>query len=283
MAKLNPLDIVDQPDRDAVLGRNLVRWSTPTFGYVDMYINPQGITISDKKSLTSTRTKAGFILQYAGEELTDISITGTTGSAGMEGINILEAVYRSEHIGFSRIAEQLDQDAAAQLVTNAAGNFASALGADSSVLSVINTLTSTPSLSCANQPFPSLASLAAAVEMRFQGLTYRGYFTAFSVTESASSPGIFEYQLNFASFSKLGVRRNFMPWHRQPVNPADSNQKDNFSFARGEEVVARADYLAPEPPPTAPGSIKNILRSRALGRQGADLVDLAQFAPIRRR
>jgi len=281
MTKLNPLDIVDAPNQDAILGRSLVRWYSPVFGYVDMYINPETLNISESKSLTQTRTKAGFILQYAGENLTEISVSGTTGSSGVEGINVLHSVYRSEHIGFTGIADQLEQEYAQQIINNTAANVADAalsfVGADQQIIGAIGS----SALNFSNQPFPSLASLAAAIELRFQGVTYRGYFTSFSFSEQAGSPGLFDYNISFTAYATLGQRHNFMPWHRQPVGPADSNRKDNFTFANGIQESQRIDLPPPEPIEKLPKRSPELTKSRQLSVTKTDLTTQIGFAPIR--
>ena len=58
-----------------------------------MYINPQQMNIDEKKVIKQQRTKGGYIIQYWGEELTTLNISGTTGSAGVEGINVLYEIY----------------------------------------------------------------------------------------------------------------------------------------------------------------------------------------------
>lgn len=224
--------MINAPGREGNLTRKLLTWKTPNFGYVQMYINPQEMSISDKKVHQYTRTKAGFVYQYAGEDLTNISIRGTTGSAGIEGINILHNVYRAEQSAFNVIADSLEQTVTTAQITslfrgvlgstgfsfnNPLGNILSELGAES----LANMF---------SQPFPSLASLAANVELIFHDVTYRGFFNDFQVTESAQSPGLFEYSLSFSAYAKQGIRANFMPWHRQPVHGADSDDESTLSF-----------------------------------------------------
>src|SRR5574337_355355 len=99
-------DVLDS-QREAVFVREMITWKTPHLGYVQMYINPQQLTINEGKDISDVRTKAGFIMQYGGEKLTEISIHGTTGSSGMEGINILEQIYRAEQYAFEPIASAL--------------------------------------------------------------------------------------------------------------------------------------------------------------------------------
>jgi hypothetical protein len=223
--------------------RDVILWRAPGIGYIEMYINPQQIRIDNKKIAQSTRTKAGFIYQYAGEDLTQISIDGTTGSSGIEGINLLEKVYRAEQLVFNGFATQLDSSA--QALPGLAGAAEFALGGLGQVGREISSFLGSALLpDIYNQPFPTLASLAAAVEMNHQGVVYRGYFESFGFTENAQTPGLFDYSIRFVAYSKLGERHNFMPWHRTPHQQSDSSSEDNFSFLNID--VGKEAFLEPE-------------------------------------
>ena len=223
--------------------RDVILWRTPGFGFVEMYINPSELRIEQSKVSQSTRTKAGFIYQYAGENMITINVSGTTGSSGIEGINLLEKIYRSEQLSFENIARQLDANPkAASSVEAILRSFQ--LGPDLNIIGseIINSTAAALVPDVYTQPFPNLASLAAAVEMHFQGVTYRGYFTSFNFTENAQSPGLFDYSLAFAAYAKIGERINFMPWHRRPEGQSDSNSKTNYSLP---EVEAPGFVLEP--------------------------------------
>lgn len=212
--------------------REVLTWRTPHLGYVNMYINPQEMRVEDKKQISAERTKGGFVIQYAGEELTTITINGTTGSSGIEGINILESVYRSEQEGFEGIAVALEEMLANTQLNTLSSNLLS-----QSPLSEVNIFQlANDAFRNFGRPQPTLASLAANVELFFQGTLYRGYFTSFSVTESANEPGWFTYSMTFMAYAKQGLRRNFMPWHRQPVNPAGSDANP-LSFTGASDVA----------------------------------------------
>ncbi len=88
--------------------RKLIQWNVPNKGLVEMYINPQSLTIVERKLTKETRTKGGYVIQYWGEALPEIDINGTTGSGGVEGINVLRDVYRQEQVGFNDIVSQLN-------------------------------------------------------------------------------------------------------------------------------------------------------------------------------
>lgn len=73
-----------QPFAEGKIRRNIITWFVPEFGLARMYVNPSNIVYSHKKLIEKTRTKGGFTLQYWGEDLTELSISGTTGSSGIE-------------------------------------------------------------------------------------------------------------------------------------------------------------------------------------------------------
>jgi hypothetical protein len=82
--------------RESQMKRNTITWFVPEFGVVRMYVNPSAITYYYKKLIIKDRTKGGYTLQYWGEDLDNLNISGTTGGAGIEGINILYEIYRAE-------------------------------------------------------------------------------------------------------------------------------------------------------------------------------------------
>lgn len=86
--------------------RSLILWELPHLGdnkFIEMYINPQGISFASKKEIERIRTKGGYITQYWGEDLDILSISGTTGDSGIEGINVLRDIYRSEQLALVNI------------------------------------------------------------------------------------------------------------------------------------------------------------------------------------
>ena len=228
------LNLIDRQHVGHV-SREMVTWKTPHLGYIQMYINPQQIKIVSSKIIQNVRTKGGFVIQYGGENLDQIIIGGTTASAGMEGINILQAIYRSEQLAFEGIAVALEEqlsnvqlDQAIGSVITAAGDSGSAAG--NSFLFGQNVLQITSQLfNGLNRPRPTLASLASNIDMFFQGILYRGYFKSFSVTESAQKPGWFDYDIEFTAYARQGSRHNFMPWHKQPEGPASSSNPYSFT------------------------------------------------------
>jgi len=199
------------------LKRELMAFKIPTLGVIQMYINPQNFVINSKKQINEVRTKGGFVMQYWGEMLDEIRLSGTTGTAGIEGINILRDVYRAEQDSFSAVGAALVNKIQGSL--NALfSNIGSSLTAGRDVNKWLNLNASVR---------PTLASMAASVELTFQGVTYKGYFKSFSVTERAEQPGLFDYDMSYFSFARRGKRANFMPWHRSPTHgPANS---DDFS------------------------------------------------------
>src|SRR5579885_1105785 len=105
-------------NQDATLRRNIITWFVPQFGIVRMYVNPNNIQYQDKKLIDKARTKGGYTLQYWGEELTVLNISGTTGSSGIEGINVLHEIYRAEQYAFDAVGLTLAANNAAADVAN---------------------------------------------------------------------------------------------------------------------------------------------------------------------
>jgi len=273
----NTASIVTEGNQEGNYKRRMMRWKTPNLGWVQMFLNPQQMNIQEGKDIESTRTKAGFILQYAGERLTNISISGTTGSAGIEGINVLRAVYRAEQIAFKSIASELERTGpvaeATQLAQGFIGDFTSG---ETSLISggvaALNELTQV-ALNIFNQPFPTLASLAANVELYFQGELFRGYFTEFSVDESGDRPGLFDYSLTFVAHSRQGIRRNFMPWHRQPFNPIGAAGQDPNPYSYDNGVYQNTGAVGVNTYAEETGNTPPQFNSEALKAPGSDRRD----------
>jgi hypothetical protein len=221
--------------------RQMLKWKIPKYGWITMFLNPENISIKEGKQITTVRTKAGYIVQYAGEQLTEISLNGTTGSAGMEGINVIRSIYRSEQIAFDDIAEELNRTGPIAELLQLNRGTSSIISAFPPLGSIVSA-SSDIALNILSQPFPTLASLAVNIEMYFQGLIYRGYFTSLNVTESSQSPGIFEYNLLFTAYARQGARKNFMPWHRQPYSPlgADTGQSNPLSYSSPQSTANQA-------------------------------------------
>ena len=176
--------------------RTLITWEIPclpTPQFIEMYLNPNKIDIIEEKQITSTRTKGGFIAQYFGENLTRINIGGETGDGGIEALNVLHDVYRSEQ------------------------------------LALIEILKSSGASSKRRQ---SLMQLAASVVMWYQGEGHRGYFTGMSYGETASN-GSITYSMSFTSVERIGRRKNFMPYHRRPWSTIETPSSPGQPMAQG--------------------------------------------------
>ena len=187
--------------------KQVMTWRLPNGSSVQMYMNPENFQISESKLIQPTRTKGGFVVQYWGDNLTRLSLSGTTGSSGIKGINILRDVYRSENRAFELVA-------ATQM--NELINLVSQETTDAQVSDATRTLAN----ELRNRNFifrPSLASLAVGVTLFYQGVQYKGFFTEFSVTESIQKLGLFDYNMTFMVTETRGSRENFMAWHKEPV------------------------------------------------------------------
>lgn len=235
-------------NRTAVNKRNLMRWLVPEQPIVEMYINPQSVSYNYGKLITETRTKGGFSLQYWGENLTQLTLNGTTGTSGIEGINVLYEVYRNEQIMFDPYALALQSAIDSQQQSDSnfdifgaslSGN--SPNGADSTISTISNILTGKSNAPTGNRSKPTLASMAFTVELYWSGEVYRGYFKSFSVTESATNLGMFDYVINFTVTQRRGFRQNFLGWHRSATSgPSNSNPQFGTPYSFGALLDANA-------------------------------------------
>jgi hypothetical protein len=212
-------------NRIATPKRSLIHWFIPEFGVVKMYVNPSEVIYNKKKQINKERTKGGYSLQYWGEELETISIRGNTGSSGIEGMNVLEEIYRAEQFSFDSIGLTLASDNAAQ---GLASNFVSKITDKVANKVGVNVLGGIlgPELgntALAARNIPSLAQFAFSVEMFYQGWVYRGFFESLQITESISNLGLFEYSINFTATQRRGYRTNYMPWHKSAIDGPSNN------------------------------------------------------------
>ena len=215
------------PNVTGTISRNIITWFVPQFGTVRMFINPQNISYNHKKLITKTRTKGGFTLQYWGEDLSQLNISGTTGSSGIEGINMLYEIYRAEQYAFDAVgltlaANNAAADVANNLVQGIGGALGNLIGGSSptaaaggaGLLGGILGLDS-PNNSLSARNITSLATLAFAVEMYYNGWVYRGYFDSMTVTERADN-FLLDYNMVFTVTERRGYRTNYFPWSNNP-------------------------------------------------------------------
>jgi hypothetical protein len=187
---------------------SIMSFRLPSGTSVKMYINPQNLQISDSKQIVPIRTKGGYVVQYWGANLTQITISGTTGSSGIRGINILRDVYNAENRAFDLVA------------SSQVNELISVLGASGVDPSNPGDFLPEVSARLRERQFilrPSLASLALSVIMYYQGIQYKGFFTSFNTTESVDNLGLFDYTMAFSATEQRGVRNNFMAWHKEPL------------------------------------------------------------------
>src|SRR5574338_425725 len=212
-------------NKQGQLKRNIITWFVPQFGIVRMYVNPNSISYSHKKLIDKARTKGGYTLQYWGEELTTINISGTTGSSGIEGINMLYEIYRAEQLAFDSVgltlaANNFNNDLSHNLLNGVGslfgGPFGQSVGGGSSpasaLLGGIFGLDS-PNNNLSPKNIPSLAQLAFGVEMYYNGWVYRGFFDSMTINERADN-FLLEYQMVFMATQRRGYRVNYFPWRR---------------------------------------------------------------------
>ncbi len=210
---------------------------------IPLYINPNSIQTTYAKNISETQTIGGFIIQYWGDRVTTMSINGTTGSGGIEAINILYEVYKSEQTSFRNILMKRNRDLQTEIkkAQDEANQNVSGLQAldqvlfDGAFTEIANGVSETmdyfksaitgEDIERKNEPvelMPTLSALAVSLEMHYQGRINRGYIESMTVTENASAPGHFDYAIQFKSLKEYGERKNFMPWH---TNPRDESGK----------------------------------------------------------
>ena len=209
---------------------------------VPLYINPNSINTSYTKNISETQTIGGFVIQYWGDRITTMSINGTTGSGGIDAINILYRVYKSEQIQFRNILLRRQAELAARVkeaetasqetgVVNSLGALDEILfnGAFSNFANgVSETMDFFKSAVAGNDTsrtspvrlLPTLSAFAVSLDMHFQGKVFRGYVDSMSIVENSASPGHFDYTIQFKCLKEYGERTNFMPWH---INPRDES------------------------------------------------------------
>lgn len=247
------------------LGRNDLSGRT----IIPLYLNPQSMSIQETKIINKQLTKGGFVIQYWGEELPTISVSGTTGSGGIEAINILRSIYRHEQLQFNVIlqdrARLLDKAARESLENTTAasvgagvtsmldeitgGAFSEIADGVSSFIEEVTDAALGISDSVPNRVelIPTLASFATSIDLFWQGETFRGYFQDFNVDENAATPGHFDYKFTFTVIKRTGERGNFMPWHRSPYDlsgapivasiPPEGSQLQELSFPTSQQNI----------------------------------------------
>jgi hypothetical protein len=238
------------PNQDSQFKRSVISWFVPQFGVVNMSINPQNINYAYKKLITKDRTKGGYTIQYWGEELPHLMISGTTGSTGIEGINALQEVYRAEQYAFDAVGLSLAANNANSDLTNnlvqglggTAGNLIGGLIAPTAqsgngtaaavgggILGGILGLNS-PNNNLTARNITSLAQLAAGVEMFYNGIIYRGFFEDMSVVESATD-FCMQYTINFTVTQTRGYRTNQFAFQKSPNSGPISPNNQPWSFS----------------------------------------------------
>ena len=257
------------PGVNAQMRRNIITWFVPQFGTVQMYVNPQNITYNHKKLINKDKTKGGYTLQYWGEELSQLNIAGTTGSSGIEGINMLYEIYRAEQYAFDAVGITLAANNASSDVSN---NISNAIGGSANqliggtnlasglngggILSGILGINSPNNLLSARN-IPTLASLAMGVEMYYGGQVFRGFFENMTITEQASDFMI-NYQLTFTVTQIRGYRTNYFAFAKSPTSgESQYNTPNSFSGT----VVSNTNSITPTISGSSNGVIPDLINS----------------------
>ena len=206
--------------------RQIINWFVPEVGIINMYINPQQIRYGQQKLIQKIRTKGGYTIQYWGEELQTLAITGNTGSSGVEGLQVLEQIYRAEQLVFDPLALTMIANSSLAGLNGLVNSTLGLLGGIGSALSSATqgVMQVDPlSQNILPQNIPTLASLALGVEMYYSGKVYRGYFASFSYNESTQHLGLFEYDIQFMVTQVRGYRTNQFAWQRSAVAGPSNN------------------------------------------------------------
>ena len=235
------------PDfRTGTVQRDIVHWFVPEFGIIKMYVNPANITTNYSKLITRDKTKGGFTLQYWGENLTEMTLTGTTGGSGIEGIEVLYQIYRAEQYAFDAIGLSLAADNAVlgatnQLLDGVGGAVASAIGqavGNQTVGGITGSSLAQGILGADNfgtfapRNITSLAQIAFGIEMYYSGQINRGYFESMNVVERADNLGLFEYTIKFIVTQQRGYRLNQFSWQRSAISgPSDNDTAGGIPFS----------------------------------------------------
>lgn len=223
--------------RNSQLKRNIITWFVPEFGIVRMYVNPSSISYVHKKLIDRARTKGGYTLQYWGEDLSQLNISGTTGGAGIEGINVLYEIYRAEQYAFdatglSLAANNSNQPNLLSSILGTGGDTSSLLGGTTNgVTGAIGSLLgmSSPNTGLVANSINSLAQLAFTVEMYYNGWVYRGFFDNMTINERADN-FLLEYNMTFTVTQRRGYRMNYFPWSKSAIDgPSQYTSPQSFS------------------------------------------------------
>lgn len=256
---------------------SLGTFDTTERAVIPFYINPANVKFAQQKIINKQQTKGGFLIQYWGEELETLQVSGMTGSGGIEAIQILRDVYRHEQLIFTSILLDREKDFAnnASLALNSAseeteggftavadaltgGAFSQIVDGISSTIEVVsNAITGkTDATATKEMLMPSPAAFAVSIDLYYQGEKYRGYFSNLNYDENEGEPGLHNYDFEFVITKKTGKRKNYMPWHRNPYDasgvprvaslPVEGQKLDEltFPFENGGEIGTTSQFIA---------------------------------------
>jgi len=228
----NPLPFMNvQADRQMALKRNIISFFVPSVGTINMFVNPESIDYRYKKIITPERTKGGYSIGYYGEELPELTCGGTTGSSGIEGINVLYEIYRAEQYLFDPTAMAINAANNQNLVSQVSNYIGQQVGADFGVVSnLVQDVTGAADQMNLQQlnsrNISMLGDVAFGIEMYYSGWIFRGFFSNFNVMEKAEF--VIPYTFSFMVTQRRGYRLNNHPFLHSPQGP--SQYESNYSY-----------------------------------------------------
>jgi len=207
---------------------NKMVWFVPQIGAIRMYNNPTNFHLTQKKNIRHTQTKGGYSIGYFGETLPALSISGTTSIQGIEGINVLEQIYRAEQHLFDSNAVMINAANNQTLATQIGNYIGTNTGTDFSGLSNIIDGSDQFGLQQLNsRDMVTLADIAFGIELYYNGSVYRGFFDSFGYTETPDF--LIKYDMSFMITKTSGMRLNHLPWQQSPVGTGSSKPSFNLS------------------------------------------------------
>ena len=145
---------------------------------------------------------------------------------------MLYEIYRAEQYAFDAVGLTLaGNNASADVANNLSQGIGGALGQAVGSINITASASvgilggalglSSPVNTMSPRNIPSLAAMAFAVEMYYNGWVYRGFFENMTVTERADN-FLLDYSMTFTATQRRGYRTNYFPWSESPTSGSSS-------------------------------------------------------------